>query len=116
MVAKLDFDARNNTMGRQTKSAVSRGCEHFVYPDRKSIVDWIAPFHDTSASFALVRLIMSVRLPSRRLIRYIPGHFGSATMRGSSLGGLRGCLSVTLWGFCPLEMSTVAVALRNASA
>jgi hypothetical protein len=58
---------------------------------------------------------MSVRLPSRRLIRYIRGHFGSSTMCGSRLGGLRGCLSVTLWSFCPLEMSMVAVTLRTAS-
>src|SRR5262245_37195635 len=57
---------------------------------------------------------MSVKLPSRRLIRYIPGHFGSATMRGSSLGGLRGCLSVTLGGFSPSGVLIVAVTLGNA--
>src|SRR5262249_14130478 len=51
-----------------------------------------------SASFALVRLTMSVRLPSRRLIRYIRGHFGSAAMRGSNLDGLRDWFSVTLCG------------------
>src|SRR5262249_35544117 len=64
---------------------------------------------------ALDRLTISVRLPSRRLIRYIPGHFGSATMRGFTLGGLRGCLSVTLCGFCPRDIPTGAVTLRTAS-
>src|SRR5260221_3924333 len=58
---------------------------------------------------------MSVRLPSRRLIRYIPGHFGSETMRGSNLEGLRGCVSVTLCGFCPSVVLMVAVTLRTAS-
>src|SRR5262249_13881853 len=67
----------------------------------------------SSASFALVRLTISVRLPSCRLIRYMPGHFGLATKRGSSLGGLR--LSVTLCGFCPSDIPMVAVTLRTAS-
>src|SRR5215475_10559232 len=67
------------------------------------------------ASIALVRLSMSVRLPSRRLIRYIRGHFGSATMRGFMVGGLRAFLSVTLCGFSPSVVLMVAVTLRTAS-
>src|SRR5262249_40502694 len=63
----------------------------------------------------LVRLTMSVRLLSGRLIRYIPGHFGSAAMRGFMFGGLRGCLSVTPCVFCSSEIPMVAVTLRNAS-
>jgi hypothetical protein len=52
--------------------------------------------------------------PSGLLTRYMPGHFGSGTMRGSSLGGLR--LSVTLCGFCPSDKETGVVTLRTASA
>src|SRR5262249_46042662 len=87
-------------------------------PSRRCKVEWatISTPHDKSASFALDRLTISVRLPSRRLIRYIPGHFGSATMRGFMFGGLRGGLIVPLRGVCPLEMSMVAVTLRTASA
>src|SRR5262249_54508290 len=69
----------------------------------------------SSASFALDRLTMWVRLPSGRLIRYIQGHFGSATMRGSSLGGLRDCFSMTLRGICPWDIPTGAVTLRTGS-
>src|SRR5262249_6336786 len=84
---------------------------------RRRKVEWatISAPHDKSASFALDRLTMSVRMPSRRLIRYIPGHFGSAAMRGSNLGGLRDWFSVTLCGFCSSEISTVVVTLRTAS-
>src|SRR5262245_20292719 len=57
---------------------------------------------------------MSLSLPPGRRRRYIPGHFGSGTMRGSSLGGLR--LSVTLCGFCPSDRETGVVTLRIASA
>src|SRR5262249_465285 len=53
---------------------------------------------------------------SGRLIRYMPGHFGSGTMRGSSLGGLR--LSVTLCDFCrdfcPPDIPLGVVTLRTA--
>src|SRR6516165_11062234 len=67
-----------------------------------------------SASRQRVKFAMSERLPSGRLIRYIPGHFGSGTMRGSSLAGLR--FSVTLCGFCPPDIPTGAVTLRTAPA
>src|SRR5215831_20603152 len=71
------------------------------------------PTH-SKASLARVRLTISVSDPSGLLTRYIPGHFGSGTMRGSSLGGLR--LSVTLCGFCPSDKETGVVTLRTASA
>src|SRR5262249_23621785 len=57
---------------------------------------------------------MSESEPPGRLIRYIPGHFESGTMRGSSLAALR--LSVTLCRFCPPDIPTGAVTLRTASA
>src|SRR5262249_3084316 len=57
---------------------------------------------------------MSESEPSGRLIRYIPGHFGSGTIRGSSLGALR--LSVTLSGFCSPDIPMVDVTLIPASA
>src|SRR5215472_902197 len=41
-----------------------------------------------SASFARVRLTMSDSEPSIRRTRYMPGHFGSGTMRGSKTGFL----------------------------
>jgi hypothetical protein len=45
------------------------------------------PPHD-SASRARVMLTMSVSDPSDRLIRYMPGHLESGTMRGSRSGFL----------------------------
>src|SRR5215831_2201767 len=76
--------------------------------------------HDAVASSKLrcasrqrIKFAMSEREPSGRLIRYIPGHFESGTMRGSSLGGLR--LSVTLSGFCLSDIPIVVVTLRTAS-
>jgi hypothetical protein len=86
---------------------------------RRCKVEW-APIcaqtpHDKSASFALARVTMSVRLPSRRLIRYISGHFGSGTMRGSNVGSLRDCLSVTRCVFCSSDVPMAAVTLTTAS-
>src|SRR5262245_65400494 len=71
------------------------------------------PTH-SKASLARVRLTISVSDPSGLLTRYMPGHFGSGAMRGSSLGGLR--LSVTLCGFCHSDTETGVVTLRNCSA
>jgi hypothetical protein len=65
-----------------------------------------------SASRQRVKFAMSESEPSGRLTRYMPGHFGSGTMCGSSLRGLR--LSVTLCGFCPSDISMGAVTLRTA--
>src|SRR5262249_7326032 len=71
------------------------------------------PTH-SKASLARVRLTISVSDPSGLLTRYMPGHLGSGTMRGSSLGGLR--LSVTFCRFCPSDKETGVVTLRTASA
>src|SRR5262245_66178291 len=54
---------------------------------------------------------MSESPPPGIRMRYMPGHLGSARILGSSLG----CLSVTLCGFCPADISMVAVTLRTAS-
>src|SRR5262245_60878261 len=56
---------------------------------------------------------MSESEPSGCLIRYIPGHFESGMIRGSSLVGLR--LSVTLSGLCPADIPIDVVTLRTAS-
>src|SRR5262252_6847604 len=71
------------------------------------------PTH-SKASLARVRLSISVSDPSGLLTRYMPGHFGSGTIRGSSLRGLR--LSVTFRRFCPSDKETGVVTLRTASA
>jgi len=56
---------------------------------------------------------MSDSVPSARLSRNMFGHFGSPTIRGSSLGALR--LSVTFCSFCPSATPIDAVTLRTAS-
>jgi hypothetical protein len=48
----------------------------------------IASSIERSASRARVRFNMSERLPSGRLMRHIPGHLASGTMRGSRTGFL----------------------------
>src|SRR5262249_31720909 len=73
---------------------------------------FMPPTHG-KASLARVRLTISVSDPSGLLTRYMPGHFGSGTMRGSNLARLR--LSVTLCGFCPPDIPMGAVTLRTAS-
>src|SRR5215469_2258225 len=54
---------------------------------------------------------MSESPPPGMRMRYMPGHLGSATILGSSLG----CLSVTLCGFWPSDIPIAVVTLRTAS-
>src|SRR5262249_11241132 len=81
----------------------------FRLPFCKDAAHGFASSIERSASRARVRFTMSERLPSGRLIRYMPGQCSSGMMRGSRR------LSVTLCGFCPSDISTVAVTLRTAS-
>src|SRR5215471_1279117 len=67
----------------------------------------------TSASFALVRLTMSVSVPSASLMRYIPAHLASGTMRESRAGFLGDPRRLLRPILRPVESALLTFVLRS---
>src|SRR5262249_18493468 len=81
-VTNDDPDAGQFEVGEATKGVLLVGANSVAS-------DHGRPLHNsTRASFARVRFIMLESEPSGRRTRYMPGHLGSGTMRGSKTGFL----------------------------
>jgi hypothetical protein len=109
--SKFDFDSIHHPPTRKGKYFPRGTFQHLDQTRGKLAADLIAPFHDKSASLALVRFTMSDRFPSGRRSRYMPRHWASGTTR---LGRAFGHLSVTKIDLVASWHAEVLVTLTNA--